>query len=80
MAEQEQKLKPCNVEKFLTDIRKARDIEDRIIYRLNDALRTTSMSGRKDLVGKGCLDLRAVGERFGGLRIFLQARPLDTKF
>merc|ERR1712174_182191 len=41
-------LTPCNVEKFLTQIRMKRDLEDRIIYRLNEALRTTSMSSRKD--------------------------------
>jgi len=32
----------CDIEKFLTTIRKSRDIEDRIIYRLNDAVRTNS--------------------------------------
>merc|ERR1712066_464378 len=39
--------KTCNVEQFLTSIRKARDIEDRIIYRLNDAVRTKSMTGKQ---------------------------------
>ena len=39
--------KECDVEKFLTSIRKARDLEDRIIYRLNDAVRTKSMTNKK---------------------------------
>ena len=36
--------KKCDIEKFLTTIRKSRDIEDRIVYRLNDAVRTKTMS------------------------------------
>merc|ERR1711879_376581 len=44
-------IKTCDVERFLTFIRKSRDIEDRIIYRLNDAVRTKSVSERSDLSG-----------------------------
>jgi len=59
MAEQQQLqfLKPCNVDKFLTSIRLKRDLEDRIVYRLNDALRTNSMRNRSD-AGDGCAGLK----------------------
>merc|ERR1711981_722248 len=50
--------KPCDVERFLTFIRKSRDLEDRIIYRLNDAVRTKSMSTRSDLQGSSCEALK----------------------
>ena len=62
MAEQSQSssLKPCNVEKFLTAIRLRRDLEDRIVYRLNDAVRTNSMRSKsfKTETGDNCLGLK----------------------
>merc|ERR1712157_287666 len=50
--------KSCDVERFLTFIRESRDIEDRIIYRLNDAVRTKSVSQRSDLSGSSCEGLK----------------------